>query len=223
MITEAHPARRQITTERPRVKKILSLLAREYPEPRCALSFSNPLELLVATVLSAQCTDERVNLVTQVLFRRYRTAGDYADAPLAQLEADIRSTGFYRNKARAVRAFCAVLQKEHGGQVPRTMEELVRLPGVGRKTANLVLAEAFGIPGIVVDTHVGRLSQRMGLSSKTDPEKIEMDLVKIIPRDQWSSFSLRLILHGRAVCKARKPDCHACPLVPCCPMGLSRA
>ncbi|HEY3176446.1 MAG TPA: endonuclease III [Candidatus Polarisedimenticolia bacterium] len=222
MITQAHPGRRQAATERPRVRKILTLLARQYPEPRCALRFSDPLELLVATILSAQCTDVRVNQVTKELFVKYRTAGDYATAPPGQLEADIRSTGFYRNKARAIRACCAALEKQHGGRVPRTMEDLVELPGVGRKTANLVLAEAFDIPGIVVDTHVSRLSQRLGLTSKTDPEKIEQDLVRIIPKDQWNGFSLRLILHGRAVCKARKPDCDACPLVPCCPTGLSR-
>jgi endonuclease-3 len=216
------PARSQIPTERPRLKKILSVLARQYPEPRCALSYSSPLELLVAAVLSAQCTDARVNQVTGELFRSYRTAGDYADAPSGRLEADIRSTGFYRNKARAIRGFCTALEKEHGGQVPRTLEELVRLPGVGRKTANLVLAEAFGIPGVVVDTHVSRLSQRLGLTAAADPEKIERDLVKIVPRDQWSAFSLRLILHGRAVCKARNPDCHACTLVSCCPTGVAR-
>lgn len=222
MITHATPARRQASHERPRVKKILGQLARLYPEPRCALTWSNPLELLVATVLSAQCTDERVNQVTKDLFRAYRTAVDYAGSPPGQLEADIRPTGFFRNKARSIRAFCAALIRDHAGEVPRTMEELVRLPGVGRKTANLVLAEGFGIPGIVVDTHVSRLSQRLGLTSGTDPDRIEQDLVKIIPRDQWGSFSLRLILHGRSVCKARKPDCHGCALVSSCPTGVAR-
>ena len=211
-----------VPTEKPRVKKILSLLTREHPDPRCALIFSNPLELLVATVLSAQCTDVRVNQVTGNLFARYRTAADFASAPAGQLEEDIRSTGFYRNKARSIRGLCAALIADHDGEVPGTLEELVKLPGVGRKTANLVLAEAFGIPGVVVDTHVSRLSQRLELTTKTDPGKIEQDLMKIIPRDQWNSFCLRLILHGRAICKARRPDCHACSLVSCCPTGLAR-
>jgi len=209
-------------TGRPRVKKILSLLAREYPEARCALRFSNPLELLVATVLSAQCTDARVNQVTEVLFHKYRTAPDYADATLPQLETDIRSTGFYRNKAKAIRSFCAALVRDHDGRVPRTMEELIALPGIGRKTANLVLAEAFGIPGITVDTHVKRLSQRLGLTPNNDPDKIEQDLVKLVPRDQWNTFSLRLIQHGRTVCKARSPRCHHCAMLSSCPTGLSR-
>ena len=223
MITSTRTTRRPaVPTEKPRVKKILSLLAREHPEPRCALTFSNSLELLVATVLSAQCTDGRVNQVTRDLFTRYRTAADYASAPAGQLEEDIRSTGFYRNKARSIRGLCAALSSNHGGEVPATLEELVKLPGVGRKTANLVLAVAFGIPGIVVDTHVTRLSQRLQLTTKTDPAKIEQDLMKIIPREQWNSFCLRLILHGRATCKARRPDCHACLLVSCCPTGLSR-
>ena len=208
--------------EKPRIKKILSLLARQYPEPRCALTYSNPLELLVATVLSAQCTDIRVNLVTRNLFVRYRTAADYASSPAGRLEEDIRSTGFYRNKARSIRSLCAALIADHGGEVPRTLEELVKLPGVGRKTANLVLAEAFGIPGIVVDTHVARLSQRLQLTTRTDAARIEQDLMKIIPHDQWNSFCLRLIQHGRTICKARRPDCDGCPLVSCCPTGLAR-
>ena len=208
--------------ERPRVKKILSLLSREYPHSRCALQYSTPLDLLVATVLSAQCTDARVNQVTSQLFRRYRTAHDYAGTPQAQLEADIRSTGFYRNKARSIRSFCSALVRDHDGEVPRTLEELVKLPGVGRKTANLVLAEAFGIPGLVVDTHVSRLSQRLGLTQKRDPDKIEQDLMKIIPRESWDAVSLRLIEHGRKLCKARSPLCHRCFLVKVCPTGLAR-
>ena len=198
------------------------MLAREYPEPRCGLVFSNPLELLIATILSAQCTDERVNLVTAGLFRKYRTATDYAEATPAELESDIHSTGFFRNKARSIRACCEALLRLHDGEVPRAMEDLVALPGVGRKTANLVRAEAFGLPGIVVDTHVSRLSQRLGLTQKTDPEKIEQDLMKILPTDQWNSFSLRLILHGRRFCKARTPSCNPCPLLSTCPMGLGR-
>lgn len=219
--THVQTPRRTATTEKPRIKKILGLLAREHPEPRCALRFSSPLELLLATVLSAQCTDERVNQVTEVLFRRYRSAADYASAPLAQLQADIRSTGFYRNKARAIHAFCQALVRDHGGEVPRTMEELVALPGVGRKTANLVLAEAFGVPGLVVDTHVRRLSQRLGLTQKNDPDRIEQDLARLVPKDQWNTFSLRLIQHGRMTCKARRPLCHQCSLLSCCPTGLA--
>ncbi len=208
--------------ERPRVKRILAILAREYPEPRTALRFSNPLELLVATVLSAQCTDARVNQVTAHIFGEYRTAEDYASAAPGRLEADIRSTGFYRNKAKAIRRVCEALVRDHAGEVPRSMEELVALPGVGRKTANLVLAEAFGQPGMVVDTHVARISQRLGLTQKRDPDKIEQDLMALLPPDQWNAFSLRLILHGRAVCKARSPRCHPCPLLACCPTGLAR-
>ena len=213
---------RAATSDRPRIKKILSVLAREYPEPRCALNFANPLQLLVATVLSAQCTDARVNQVTAVLFHKYRTAEDFASASPAQLEADIRSTGFYRNKAKAIRGFCKALVEKHDGAVPRTMEELTALPGVGRKTANLMLAEAFGLPGMVVDTHVSRLSQRLGLTQKRDPDKIEMDLVRLMSDSQWNTFSLRLIGHGRKVCKARSPQCHHCALLRVCPTGLSR-
>ena len=216
------PRRTTTQTEKPRVRRILALLAREYPEPRCALNFTNPLELLVATVLSAQCTDVRVNQVTADLFSKYQTAADYADSPPGQLEADIRSTGFYRNKARSIRGLCAALIAGHDGEVPGTLDELVKLPGVGRKTANLVLAEAFGVPGVVVDTHVARLSQRLHLTTKTDPVKIEQDLMKTLPCDQWNSFCLRLIQHGRATCKARRPDCHACALLSCCPTGLAR-
>lgn len=222
MIPQAPAVRKQSAAERPRLKRILSQLARLYPEPGCALLYSNPLELLVATVLSAQCTDARVNQVTRDLFHKYRTAADYAGAPPGRLEEDIRSTGFFRNKARSIRRLCDALSREHGGEVPGTMEELVRLPGVGRKTANVVLGEVFGVPGVVVDTHVSRLSRRLGLTTSTDPERIEQDLMKIVPRDQWSSFSMRLILHGRAVCKARVPDCHGCHLLQSCPTGVAR-
>ena len=223
MITSPRTQRRTtISTEKPRIRRILALLAREHPDPRCALNYRNPLELLVATVLSAQCTDARVNQVTSALFDKYRTAADYAESPAGKLEEDIRSTGFYRNKARSIRGLCSALIANHAGDVPGTLEELVTLPGVGRKTANLVLAEAFGIPGIVVDTHVTRLSQRLQLTTRTDPAKIEQDLMKIIPRDQWNSLCLRLILHGRTTCKARRPDCHNCPLLSTCPTGLAR-
>lgn len=206
-----------------RVPKILSLLHRHYPEPRCSLVFSNPLELLVATILSAQCTDERVNTVTARLFRRYCTADDYARAPVPRLEAEVRSTGFYRNKARAIAACCAALVERHAGAVPRTMEELVALPGVGRKTANLVLAEAFELPGLVVDTHVTRLSQRLGLTSRSYPDRIEEDLRQVAPPEKWNLLSLRLIAHGRQVCKARAPRCPSCFLLTLCPHGLARA
>ncbi len=205
-----------------RVRQILSILTKTYPSPRCALVFSNPLELIVATVLSAQCTDARVNQVTGSLFARYRTARDYAAAPPARLEEDVRPTGFYRNKARAIRALCAVLVKDHGGRVPSTMEQLVALPGVGRKTANLVLAEGFGIPGLVVDTHVKRVSRRLGLTQRNDPDHIERDLMRLVPRSGWNRFSLRLIQHGRAVCKARNPRCESCVLLRACPEGVSR-
>jgi endonuclease-3 len=208
--------------EKPRVKEILSQLARHYPEPRTALVFHNPLELLVATVLSAQCTDTRVNQVTAKLFERYRTAKDYAEAPLAQLEQDIRSTGFFRSKAKAIQGFSAALLRDHGGKVPRSMEELVKLPGVGRKTANLVLAEAFGIPGMVVDTHVSRVSQRLGLTVRRDADKIEQDLMDVVPREKWNDLSLQLIEHGRRVCKARVPRCSECFLLKVCPTGLIR-
>ena len=216
------PRVRRAPTEKPRIRKILSALVSEYPAPRCGLDFKNPLELLVATILSAQCTDARVNEVTRSLFRKYRSAADYAGASAGELEGDIHSTGFFRNKARSIRACAASLVENHGGRVPATMEELVALPGVGRKTANLVLAEAFGIPGLVVDTHVTRLSQRLGLTQQTGADKIEQDLMKILPPEEWNLLSLRLIHHGRAVCKARNPRCESCPLLRLCPEGLSR-
>jgi endonuclease-3 len=209
-------------SERPRVREILSLLARHYPEPRTALRFSNPLELLVATVLSAQCTDARVNAITPELFRAFRSADDYAAAPRAELERAIHSTGFFRSKARAIQGFAAAIVRDHGGKVPGTMEDLVKLPGVGRKTANLVLAEAFGVPGMVVDTHVSRVSQRLGLTGRRTADKIEQDLMKAVPKERWNDFSLQLIQHGRLVCKARVPRCGDCFLQKLCPTGLSR-
>jgi len=221
-MTARLPDSSRASSEKPRIRKILALLTREYPEPRCALEFGNPLELIVATVLSAQCTDARVNQVTRHLFAKYRTAGDYAQARLPDLEIDIRSTGFYRNKARSLQRLCRALVEDHEGRVPSTMDQLVALPGVGRKTANLVLAEGFGLPGMVVDTHVSRLSQRLGLTRHANADKIEMDLVKLMPPDQWNRFSLRLILHGRAVCKARTPKCEPCTLLKHCPTGLDR-
>lgn len=197
-------------------KKIIGLLARAWPEPKLALHHSNPLELLVAVILSAQCTDARVNEVTRTLFRKYRSAKDYAGADPAAFEQEIRSTGFYRNKAKAVLGCCRKLVAEFGGKVPQTLEELTTLPGVGRKTANMVLGNAFGIPGIAVDTHVLRVSNRLGLADSDDPEEVEAQLAKKIPKAQWTFLSNALILHGREVCAARKPQCGRCPLAPAC-------
>ena len=204
-----------------RVHHIIKILEKLYPNPKTALHFTNPLELLVATVLSAQCTDERVNMVTANLFKKYKTAKDYARIDLDELEEDIRPTGFFRNKAKAIKGFTTELTEKHSGQVPANLDDLVSLPGVGRKTANLVLGEAFDIPGIVVDTHVLRLSQRIGLSQNKDPVKVEFDSMKIVPKKQWTRFSNLLILHGRAVCKARKPDHEVCKIVDLCEEGLA--
>ena len=189
-----------------------------YPDAHCELVYSNPLELLVATVLSAQCTDKRVNLVTKDLSKRCRTAEDYASIPQEELEAIVRSTGFYRNKAKNLRAMGAALVARHGGEVPSTLEALAALPGAGRKTANVVLGNAFSKnEGVVVDTHVGRLSQRLGLTSFQDPIRIEQDLIKLFPRDSWTDLSHWLIFHGRRRCPARKPDCPHCELQDICP------
>jgi endonuclease-3 len=210
-----------VSEQRQRTKLIIAALKRAYPHARCSLNFSNPLELLVATVLSAQCTDERVNVVTAELFRKYRRAEDYADAPAEELERDIHSTGFFRNKAKALRAACAIIAGRYAGRVPETMEELVELPGVARKTANVVLGNAYGVAsGVVVDTHVARLSQRLALSAHEQPEKIEQDLVELVPRKDWVLFPHLLIAHGRAVCKARTPLCAECPVEPLCPSSL---
>ena len=201
-----------------RARKILAGLQSAYPEAHCELNFSNPLELLIATILSAQCTDKRVNLVTAELFQKYRSAADFANADLAALETDIKSTGFFRNKAKNIKACCAALVEKHGGEVPRTMDELTALGGVGRKTANVVLGNAFGINvGVVVDTHVSRLSHRLGLTQQKDAEKIESDLMPLVPREQWTLFSHWLIWHGRRRCDARKPDCAGCEIAKLCP------
>jgi endonuclease-3 len=201
-----------------RAKRILAALRRAYPEAECALSHTNPLQLLIATILSAQCTDQRVNLVTPALFARYRSAADYARAPVADLERGIRSTGFFRSKARNLKACCRALVERHAGKVPETMEELTRLAGVGRKTANVVLGNAFHInAGIVVDTHVTRLSRRLGLTKATDPVKIERDLIRLVPQEDWTLSSHWLISHGRRRCPARKPDCAGCELNAHCP------
>jgi endonuclease-3 len=201
-----------------RASAITAGLWRTYPDAHCELNFSNPLELLVATILSAQCTDKRVNLITAQLFKRYRTAADYAATPGAELEAAIKTAGFYRNKAKNIQACCRKLVMHHGGEVPRTLDELVQLDGVGRKTANVVLGNAFGLSeGVVVDTHVARLSRRLGLTRANDPVKIEQELMKLVPPEQWTLFSHWLIWHGRRRCSARKPDCAACEIAGFCP------
>ena len=201
-----------------RTKQVMAGLRKTYPDAHCELNFSNPLELLVATILSAQCTDKRVNMVTAELFKKHRSAADYAQALLAALEQDIKSTGFFRNKAKNIRACCRKLVEHHRGEVPRTMDELTHLDGVGRKTANVVLGNAFGInEGVVVDTHVARLSQRLGLTREKTPEKIEAALARLVPREQWTLFSHWLIWHGRRRCDARKPDCVQCEIRRWCP------
>jgi endonuclease-3 len=207
-----------------RVNHLRHELDHLYPNPSCSLRYSNPLELLIATILSAQCTDARVNIVTKDLFQKFRTVEDYAKTPLSKLEELIRSTGFYRNKAKNIQACCRMLLEKFNGKVPRTLDELAALPGVGRKTANVVLGDAFGIPGITVDTHVGRLSRRLGLTNHTDPVKVERDLMKLIPQSEWTRFSHQLILHGRQVCASRRPRCEVCTLSPICPkQGVTHA
>jgi endonuclease-3 len=206
-----------IPPERRRAARIVRALARAYPEARCALDYKNPLQLLIATILSAQCTDVRVNLVTPALFARFPDAASFATADPRELERLIHSTGFFRNKARNIIACCQRLVHEHGGAVPGTMETLVSLPGVGRKTANVVLGNAFNVPGITVDTHVGRLSRRLGLSTHMDPVKVERDLMNLLPPKEWTMFSHRTIFHGRQVCHARKPNCDGCVLAKWCP------
>jgi endonuclease III len=200
-----------------RVGQILSRLDAHYPGAETALTHEDPLQLLVATILSAQCTDARVNLVTPPLFRKYPDARAFAKADLRQLEGMVRTTGFFRSKARNIRECCRKIVERFDGKVPATLEQLVELPGVGRKTANVVLGAAFGIPGITVDTHVGRLSRRLGLSRHEDPVKVEFDLMKILPQPRWSSFSMQLIWHGRRVCGARTPRCEECFLRDLCP------
>jgi endonuclease-3 len=195
-----------------RVKEIIKVLSKEIPDSMIALKFSDPFELLIATILSAQCTDVKVNQVTADLFKKYRSAKDYADANMAELEEDIRPTGFYRNKAKSIQKCCQQLLARFGGKVPKTLEEMVTLPGVGRKTANVILGNAFGIPGIVVDTHVQRVSQRIGLTKNTDPVKIEFDLMEIVPKEEWTHFSNLLVWHGRRTCMARRPLCEQCPI-----------
>ncbi|MBM4286308.1 MAG: endonuclease III [Deltaproteobacteria bacterium] len=202
-----------------KIGPILAILDQRYPRAHCTLDFTNALQLLVATVLSAQCTDVRVNQVTPALFRQYPDAAAFARASLPELEEAVRPTGFFRNKAKSIKAICQALAAHHGGEVPASLDELVQLPGIGRKTANVILGNAFGIPGIVVDTHLGRVSQRLGLTSQRDPVKIEFDLMPLVPRERWTDFSHQMIWHGREICTARKPNCPACPLLPYCDFG----
>lgn len=204
---------------RNRVKKIIRILSKEIPDSTIALKFSNPLELLIATILSAQCTDVKVNQVTLNLFKKYRTAKDYAESNLGTLEEEVRPTGFYRNKAKSVQKCCQELVKRFGGEVPKTLDDLVTLPGVGRKTANVLLGNAFGIPGIAVDTHVHRVSRRIGLTKNDDPVKIEFDLMEVVPKEEWTHFSNLLIWHGRKTCVAKKPLCGICPIRKECDYG----
>lgn len=210
--------RETVEEKRRRARAVLQILRRTYPDARCSLDYSTPLELLVATVLSAQCTDVRVNIVTPALFRTYRTAADYARAPAGQLEKDIRQTGFFNSKAKSLRRAAAVIAAEHQGRVPDTMEELVKLPGVGRKTANVILGNAFGKDeGFVVDTHVARVARRLGFTRETDPVRIEQDLSALVPKGRRTLAAHQLIFHGRQICEARRPRCEVCPVNPLCP------
>jgi endonuclease-3 len=205
-----------------RALKVIELLEKEYPNAKTALNYTNPLELLVATMLSAQTTDERVNIVTKTLFKKYKTPEDYANADIKELEQDVRSTGFYHNKASNLKKSCQMLVEKYNSQVPKTMNQLIELPGVARKTANIVLFNAYGtIAGIAVDTHVRRLSQRLGLTDQNDPAKIEQDLMKIVPKDKWMLLTDLLIFHGRQVCTAKKPKCDICLLNKICPSAFT--
>jgi len=206
-----------------RVRKIYPILEKVYPGAKTALNSKNPLELLIATILSAQCTDARVNMVTKEVFKKYKSAADWAKADIKDIESDIRSTGFYRNKAISIKGVCAEVIERFNGKVPDTMEELVALPGVGRKTANVVLGNAFGVPAIACDTHVIRLSRRLGLSENSDAVKLEFDLAEIVPKKNWTMFSHLLIFHGRKYCRARRPDCENCLISKYCPAANNPA
>lgn len=209
---------RSKSKKQPRALEVLQRLKQLYPDAVCSLDYATPVQLLVATILSAQCTDERVNKVTPALFSRFPDADAMAAADLSELEALVKSTGFYRNKAKNIQGACHKIVTEFGGHVPQTMEQLTSLPGVARKTANVVLAHAFGInAGVTVDTHVKRLSNRLGFTKQSDPKKIEQDLIKLLPQKDWENWSIRLIYHGRAVCNARKPGCDRCQLADVCP------
>lgn len=208
----------KLAEQKQHARRVVRGLKKAYPDAECALHYANPLQLLIATILSAQCTDQRVNIVTEKLFARFETADDFAAARQATIEKYIKTAGFFRNKAKNIKACCQALVDEHDGEVPQDLESLVALPGVGRKTANVVLGTAFGIPsGVVVDTHVKRLSNRLGLSTEANPEKIEQDLMALLPKKEWIDFSHRMIWHGRRVCNARKPKCGECSLEKFCP------
>lgn len=206
-------------------KRIAQALYKRYPDAHCALNHASPFQLAVATILSAQCTDERVNLVTRELFKKYKTPCAFAGAELNELEQDVKSAGFYRNKAKSIKGFARAIVEDFGGKIPQDLDALVKLPGIGRKTANVILGTAYGIPtGVVVDTHVQRLSQRLGLTTEDDPVKIEQDLMKLLPQDDWIQFSHAMIWHGRQICIARKPKCSVCPLKSFCPKsGVTEA
>lgn len=207
-------------TKRQRVTEIIKIFDRLYPEAGCSLEYKDPLQLLVAAQLSAQCTDARVNIVTKTLFQKYKNVYDFAEADLEELQEDIRSTGFYRNKAKNIKNCCKMIIDEFGGMIPDNMDDMLKLPGVGRKTANLILGDIFGIPGIVVDTHAKRLAKRIGLTENDNPEKIEYDLMKVVPKAEWTRFCHQLVLHGRAVCTARNPKCGKCLVNEFCPNKL---
>ena len=216
----AAPTKPPRLTKKRRALLILERLKELYPEAPCSLDYENPLQLLIATMLSAQCTDARVNIVTPTLFKRFPTVTDYAEADVSDIEQYVKSTGFYRNKAKNIRAACEKIIIDFGGEVPQSMEELTSLPGVARKTANVVLAHAFGInAGVTVDTHVKRITNRLGLTKHDAPVKIEQDLMKLLPQPDWENWSIRLVYHGRAVCDARKPTCECCQLIDWCPSG----
>lgn len=207
-----------LTQTKKQAAKVVRRLRADYPDAECALVHRTPLQLLIATILSAQCTDKRVNIVTEQLFTKYKTAADFAAAPLRKLEKEIQSTGFFRNKAKNIKACCAKIVEEHDGAVPQDLDALVNLPGVGRKTANVVLGTAFAIPsGVVVDTHVGRISRRLGLTREKDPVKVERELMELLPKKEWIDYSHRMIHHGRQICLARRPACEQCSMIKFCP------
>ncbi|MDP6380094.1 MAG: endonuclease III [Phycisphaerae bacterium] len=209
------------TEDRQRARKILRLLEKSYPNADCTLDFKTPLELLVATVLAAQCTDERVNMVTPTLFRKYSTTKAFAEADLQALQDAIKSTGFFRQKAKSIKSACGTIVEQHGGKVPADMKALTAMRGIGRKTANVVLAAAFGVPGLIVDTHAKRLTHRLGLSRQKTPDRIEMEMMDVVPKEDWTQWSHLLLAHGRAVCTAKKPNCAGCVTNRLCPSAFN--
>ncbi|MBX7259001.1 MAG: endonuclease III [Candidatus Hydrogenedentes bacterium] len=217
----AKAIKQTLTANRERAVEIFKRLEKDYPDAQCSLDFVDPLQLMISTILAAQCTDERVNIVTKDLFKKYRCPQDYASAPEGELEKAIHSCGFYRQKAKSIRSACRTIIERFGGKVPGTMEELLQLDGVGRKTANVILGECFNTQGIIVDTHCTRLSQRLGLTKHADPAKIEQDLMKVVPNENWTMFSHYLVFHGRAVCSARAPKCSECSVSELCPFSCS--